>query len=99
MDRRRPLSSLCTVVVPVSATNSSFRRRVPVADWDRSAYDDRPPGERGSSPFPVDPAPLPVQSGRVTALISHTTFDSRDAYAMSVFWAAVLGFAEDPDDP
>jgi hypothetical protein len=46
----------------------------------------------------VDPVPLPVQSGRVTALISHTTFDSRNAYAMSLFWAAVLGFAEDPDD-
>jgi catechol 2,3-dioxygenase-like lactoylglutathione lyase family enzyme len=39
------------------------------------------------------------QSDRVTALISHTTFDSRDAYAMSVFWAGILGFAEDPDDP
>lgn len=35
----------------------------------------------------------------MTALISHTTFDSRDAHAMSVFWGAVLGFAEDPDDP
>jgi catechol 2,3-dioxygenase-like lactoylglutathione lyase family enzyme len=47
----------------------------------------------------VDCVPVAVQSGRVTALISHTTLDSRDAYAMSVFWAAVLGFAEDPDDP
>ena len=35
----------------------------------------------------------------MTALISHTTFDSRDAYTMSVFWSGVLGFAEDPDDP
>jgi len=35
----------------------------------------------------------------MTALISHTSFDSLDAYAMSVFWAEVLGFAEDPDDP
>lgn len=35
----------------------------------------------------------------MTALISHTSFDSLDAYAMSVFWADVLGFAEDPDDP
>jgi hypothetical protein len=35
----------------------------------------------------------------MTALISHTTFDSIDAYAQSVFWAQVLGFAEDPDDP
>jgi predicted enzyme related to lactoylglutathione lyase len=35
----------------------------------------------------------------VTALISHTTFDSIDAHAQSVFWAKVLGFAEDPDDP
>ncbi len=30
----------------------------------------------------------------MTALISHTTFDSREACAMSVFWGAVLGFAE-----
>jgi catechol 2,3-dioxygenase-like lactoylglutathione lyase family enzyme len=35
----------------------------------------------------------------VTALISHTSFDSLDAYAMSVFWGAVLGFAEHPEDP
>lgn len=35
----------------------------------------------------------------MTALISHTSFDSLDAYAMSAFWAEVLGFAEDPDDP
>lgn len=35
----------------------------------------------------------------MAALISHTTFDSIDAYAMSVFWGGVLGFAEDPDDP
>ncbi|WP_167761148.1 VOC family protein [Geodermatophilus sp. DF01-2] len=35
----------------------------------------------------------------MTALISHTTFDSLDPHAMSVFWSQVLGFAEDPDDP
>jgi predicted enzyme related to lactoylglutathione lyase len=35
----------------------------------------------------------------MTARISHTTFDSRDACAQSVFWAQVLGYAEDPDDP
>ncbi len=35
----------------------------------------------------------------MTALISHTTFDSHDAHAMSVFWGGVLGFAEAPDDP
>lgn len=35
----------------------------------------------------------------VTSVVSHTSFDSLDAYAMSVFWAAVLGFREDPDDP
>lgn len=35
----------------------------------------------------------------MTALISHTTFDSLDAHAMSVFWGQVLEFAEDPDDP
>jgi len=35
----------------------------------------------------------------MSALISHTTVDSLNAYAMSVFWAGVLGFVEDPDDP
>ncbi len=35
----------------------------------------------------------------MTALISHTPFDSLDAHAMSVFWGQVLGFVEDPDDP
>jgi len=35
----------------------------------------------------------------MTALISHTSFDSFDAHAMSVFWGLVLGFVEDPDDP
>jgi len=35
----------------------------------------------------------------MAALISHTSFDSLDAYASSVFWSAVLGFVEDPDDP
>lgn len=35
----------------------------------------------------------------MTARISHTSFDSLDAYAMSVFWGQVLGFVEDPNDP
>ena len=35
----------------------------------------------------------------MVAVISHTSFDSVDAYAQSVFWAQVLGFREDPDDP
>ncbi len=35
----------------------------------------------------------------MTSLISHTSFDSLDAQAMSVFWGRVLGFAEDPADP
>ena len=35
----------------------------------------------------------------MAALISHTSFDSIDAYAQSVFWANVLGFHEDRDDP
>jgi Glyoxalase-like domain len=35
----------------------------------------------------------------MTALISHTSIDSADAYAQSVWWAEVLGFAEDPEDP
>ncbi len=35
----------------------------------------------------------------MTARISHTTADSVDAHAPSLFWAAVLDFADDPDDP
>jgi predicted enzyme related to lactoylglutathione lyase len=35
----------------------------------------------------------------VTSRISHTTVDSHDAYAQSVWWAGVLGMAEDPEDP
>src|SRR5215467_14520286 len=35
----------------------------------------------------------------MTSRISHTSFDARDAYAQSLFWSQVLGFAEDPDDP
>jgi hypothetical protein len=35
----------------------------------------------------------------VTSQISHTTVDSSNAYTQSVWWAEVLGMAEDPDDP
>jgi Glyoxalase-like domain len=35
----------------------------------------------------------------MTSRISHTSFDAADAYAQSVFWAWVLDFVEDPDDP
>ena len=35
----------------------------------------------------------------MTAVISHTTIDAADAYAQSLFWATVLGYAQDPDDP
>lgn len=35
----------------------------------------------------------------MTALISHTTFDSLDAFAQSRFWAGVLDFREDPHGP
>jgi hypothetical protein len=31
--------------------------------------------------------------------ISHIAVDSRDAFAQSRWWGAVLGFAEDPADP
>ena len=34
----------------------------------------------------------------MTSRISHTTVDSRNAYAQSVWWAEVLGMAEDPED-
>jgi hypothetical protein len=35
----------------------------------------------------------------VVSFLSHVTIDAHDAYAQSVWWAQVLGYAEDPDDP
>jgi predicted enzyme related to lactoylglutathione lyase len=35
----------------------------------------------------------------MTSRISHTSVDSRNAYAQSVWWGQVLGFSEDPRDP
>jgi predicted enzyme related to lactoylglutathione lyase len=35
----------------------------------------------------------------VTSRISNITVDSHNAYAQSVWWAEVLGMAEDPEDP
>jgi predicted enzyme related to lactoylglutathione lyase len=35
----------------------------------------------------------------MAARISHTSVDSIDAYAQAQFWAAVLGFGPDPDQP
>ncbi|MFD1846807.1 VOC family protein [Arthrobacter flavus] len=35
----------------------------------------------------------------MTAFISHTSFDSLNAFTQSVFWSRVLDFHEDPDDP
>jgi catechol 2,3-dioxygenase-like lactoylglutathione lyase family enzyme len=35
----------------------------------------------------------------MTSRISHTTFDAHDAYAQSLWWAQVLGWTEDTDDP
>jgi predicted enzyme related to lactoylglutathione lyase len=35
----------------------------------------------------------------MVARISHTSVDARNAYAQSVFWASVLGWVRDPDDP
>ena len=30
--------------------------------------------------------------------VSHTTINATDAYALSAFWAAVLRYAENPDN-
>jgi len=35
----------------------------------------------------------------MTSVISHTSVDCADAYALSVWWATVLDYAEDPNDP
>lgn len=47
----------------------------------------------------VAPTLHPCKIGSMTSRISHTTIDSRDAYAQSVWWAQVLGMQEDADDP
>lgn len=31
--------------------------------------------------------------------ISHTTINARDSYALSAWWADLLGYSQDPDDP
>jgi hypothetical protein len=31
--------------------------------------------------------------------ISHTSVDAHDSYAQSIWWADLLGYVEDPDDP
>lgn len=35
----------------------------------------------------------------MTSFVSHTTIGCADAYALSEFWRAVLGYAMDPEDP
>jgi predicted enzyme related to lactoylglutathione lyase len=35
----------------------------------------------------------------VVSRLSHVTVDCQDAYALSVFWCAVLGYTDDPNDP
>ncbi|PPF64406.1 glyoxalase [Clavibacter michiganensis] len=35
----------------------------------------------------------------MSARIRHVAIDCRDPHALSLFWAGVTGFAEDPDDP
>jgi hypothetical protein len=40
-----------------------------------------------------------VKLRNMASRISHTSFDAIQSYAQSVFWAQVLGYIEDPDDP
>jgi glyoxalase superfamily protein len=47
----------------------------------------------------VDGLRAAAKAVAMSSRISHTSFDARKAYAQSVFWSEVLGFAEDPDDP
>jgi hypothetical protein len=35
----------------------------------------------------------------VTSVVSHTSVDCSDAYALSEFWKGVLGYRDLPDDP
>jgi hypothetical protein len=38
-------------------------------------------------------------SGAMTAFISHTTIDCRDAYELSRWWKQVLEYVDNPEDP
>jgi predicted enzyme related to lactoylglutathione lyase len=40
-----------------------------------------------------------IKTVPMTSRISHTSVDARSSYQQSVFWAAVLDWTEDPDDP
>jgi predicted enzyme related to lactoylglutathione lyase len=40
-----------------------------------------------------------IENAPVTSRISHTSVDARNSYQQSVFWAAVLDWTEDPEDP
>ena len=35
----------------------------------------------------------------MTSFVSHTSVDCRDAWTLSTWWAGVLGYREDPEDP
>src|SRR5690349_18129027 len=51
----------------------------------------------------ADKAMAPPGAGQqdvgMALALSHTTVNALDAYAQSVWWADLLGYHEDPDDP
>lgn len=55
------------------------------------------PGVRGV--FSLAPSLLRGFSWGMTSFVSHTSVDCSDAYTLSEFWRAVLGYVDDPDDP
>lgn len=58
----------------------------------------RPVGVRVGHGHPADHGPFPPQ-GSMTSSIAAITIDCRDPHRLSVFWADVLGYAEDLDNP
>jgi hypothetical protein len=40
-----------------------------------------------------------IKTVSMTSRISHTSVDAQNSYQQSLFWAAVLDWMEDPDDP
>jgi predicted enzyme related to lactoylglutathione lyase len=75
---------------PTALPSDSYDRGSPVpAGW--------PTHSRGRPPF--DGGHGSIKTGPMTSRISHTSVDARDSYQQSVFWAAVLDWIEDPDDP
>jgi catechol-2,3-dioxygenase len=78
---------------PTSCWHPQPNNRLTAARRLIAVWRDRSGGNR------LTASPERFEAVAMTSRISHTSLDAINAYAQSVFWSQVLGFAEDPDDP